>query len=315
MENRNDVIFANTKLSYYLYLNYSPLRYPGGKACLSNFIADIISLNGVRGGTYLELYAGGAGAALNLLFDSVVGHIHINDFDYHVYAMWHSLLNHSQAFINRINRSDVTIEEWRHQKQIFDLGARADLVDLGYATFFLNRTNRSGILLKAGPIGGFDQTGNYKIDVRFNKNDLIRRIKTIASRRGDITLTNLDAQEVLTNLQHYHRNTQGVLLYLDPPYYKKGKNLYMNNYKHGDHLQLTKTIDSLPNNLNWLISYDNVKEIKDMYRNYRMSTFNLSYTVQDKKVGSELLVFSDNLLIPDYITVDSRRNELILIEE
>jgi DNA adenine methylase len=315
LDNRNDVIFANTKLSYYLYLNYSPLRYPGGKACLSNFIADIISLNGVRGGTYLELYAGGAGAALNLLFDNVVRHIHINDFDYHVYAMWHSLLNHPRAFINRINRSDVTIEEWRHQKQIFDLGARADLVDLGYATFFLNRTNRSGILLKAGPIGGFDQTGNYKIDVRFNKNDLIRRIKTIASRRGDITLTNLDAQEVLTNLQHYHRNTQGVLLYLDPPYYKKGKNLYMNNYKHGDHLQLSKTIDSLPNNLNWLISYDNVKEIKDMYRNYRMSTFNLSYTVQNKKVGSELLVFSDNLLIPDYITVDSRRNELILIEE
>lgn len=296
-------------------MNYSPLRYPGGKACLSNFISDIIHLNGIKGGTYLELYVGGAGAALNLLFADVVGHIHINDFDYHIYAMWHSILNHPQAFINRINRYDVTIEEWHRQKAIFDLGRRADLIDLGYSTFFLNRTNRSGILLKAGPIGGFDQTGNYKIDVRFNKKELITRIKAIASRSNDITLTNLDAQEILGNLHAYHLNNRNLFLYMDPPYYNKGKDLYMNNYRHEDHLQLSTTIQTLPNNLNWLISYDNVREIKDMYKDFRMSTFNLSYTVQTKKVGSELLLFSDNLLIPDYITINRRRNELTLINK
>lgn len=296
-------------------MNYSPLRYPGGKSCLSNFIADIISLNGVKGGMYLELYAGGAGAALNLLFENVVSQIHINDFDFHIYAMWYSILNHPQAFINRINRNDVTITEWHRQKAIFDLGARADIVDLGFSTFFLNRTNRSGILLKAGPIGGFDQTGNYKIDVRFNKKALIQRVKAIASRREDITLTNEDAQKILINLLEYYPITRNLLIYLDPPYYKKGKDLYMNNYKHGDHLQLSNTVTLLPENINWLISYDNVEEIKHMYKPYRMSTFDLSYTVQEKKTGSELLVFSNNILIPEYITVYNRRNEIVLIGE
>lgn len=296
-------------------VNYSPLRYPGGKSCLSKFVAETIQQNYLHGGTYVELYAGGSGVALNLLFEDIVNKIHINDFDYHIYAMWYALLNHPRAFINRINRCDVSIKEWRIQKNIFDLGTKADVIDLGFSTFFLNRTNRSGILLKAGPIGGFDQTGNYKIDVRFNKKDLIERIRRIGSRKEDIILTNFDAQEILSNLSDFYPDTSDLFLYLDPPYYKKGKDLYMNNYSYSDHLQLSKTIFNLPINLNWLISYDNESEIQNMYKTYRKSSFDLSYTVQEKRMGKELLIFSDNLLLPEFITVDSRRNELILMQE
>ncbi len=295
-------------------LNYSPLRYPGGKACLSNFISDIANANGLIGGTYLELYAGGAGAALNLLFSRTFNRIHINDFDYGVYAMWYSILNHNRAFINRIQRTPVTVEEWHNQYDTQRKGRRADIVDLGFSTFFLNRTNRSGIIYKAGPIGGFDQKGNYKIDVRFNKENLIQRAKKIASRKNDITLTNLDAIEILNDLKSYYPETDNLLIYLDPPYYKKGQELYLNNYKHINHLQLAEVIKRLKE-VNWLVSYDNVEEVKQMYHGFRKTSFDLNYTLQTKKYGSELLIFCNQLNLCKQITVKSRQRELELLNE
>lgn len=303
--NIQDYILANIK-------NYSPLRYPGGKACLSNFITEQAVLNGVNGGVYVELYAGGAGAALNMLFNGIFSRIHINDFDYNIYALWYSILNHSEELISKIEETPISIEEWHKQQTIYKLGRSLSVVDLGFATFFLNRTNRSGIIFKAGPIGGIDQTGNYKIDVRFNKADLIRRIQKIASYRNKIELTNLDAVEVIQNIEQFHPETDNIFMYLDPPYYKKGKFLYLNNYGHLDHLRLSQAVAEL-RNVKWLISYDNVDEIKDIYQNYRMSSFDLNYTLQSKKFGSELLIFSDNFRMSRVIKVNSRSSDLILL--
>ena len=295
-------------------MNYSPLRYPGGKSCLTNFIKEIAQLNGVIGGVYMELYAGGAGAALNLLLDGTFSRIHINDYDYNIYSMWYSVLNHPQAFINRITKTPVTIEEWHRQKAVFNRGKRANIVDLGFATFFLNRTNRSGIIFKAGPIGGLNQEGSYKIDVRFNKERLIERIKRIASHRDDIVLTNLDAIEILNNIHIVDLPIENLFIYMDPPYYNKGKQLYLNNYKHDNHLHLANTLRNIEN-IKWLVSYDNVSEIKQMYEGYRMSSFNLNYTLQTKKFGSELLVFCNDLELPAYIRIKNRQGELTLLNE
>ncbi|HEY5461817.1 MAG TPA: DNA adenine methylase [Hanamia sp.] len=295
-------------------INYSPLRYPGGKSCLSNFVKEVAQLNRIIGGVYMELYAGGAGAALNLLFNGTFSRVHINDYDYNIYCMWYSILNHPQAFINRINKTSVTIEEWHRQKAVFFRGGRSSIVDLGFATFFLNRTNRSGIIFKAGPIGGLRQDGNYKIDVRFNKEKLIERIKMIASRRDDIVLTNLDALDILNNIHLTNYNIENLFIYMDPPYYKKGKQLYLNNYKHNNHLNLANTLRNIEN-IKWLISYDNVSEIKQMYGRYRMASFNLNYTLQTKKFGSELLVFCDDLELPTYIRIRNRTGALTLLNE
>jgi DNA adenine methylase len=295
--------------------NQSPLRYPGGKACLTNFISDLANLNRITGGVYVELYAGGAGAALNLLYNGVFSHIHINDYDYAMYAVWFSILNHNEEFVSMIKNTPVTIDEWHHQKAIYERGADNTLLSLGFATFFLNRTNRSGIIYKAGPIGGFNQTGNYLIDVRFNKEDLIKRIQKIAANADSITLTNLDALDILRNLQLYHGNTENLFVYMDPPYYNKGKYLYLNNYNHENHLDLANTIGMMEENIKWLISYDNVREIRRIYRDYRMAGFDLGYTLQTKKNGNELLVFSRDLILSNQITVNSRKFDLLLVNE
>lgn len=294
--------------------NKSPLRYPGGKASLSKFIGKIAKLNNLEGGVYFELYAGGAGAALNLLYEGLFSRIHINDFDFRIYSMWDSILYNNDKFIELIEITPVTMNEWLNQKRIYESGKANTNLELGFATFFLNRTNRSGIIYKAGPIGGMEQKGNFLIDVRFNKLDLINRIKKIASFRDKIKLTNLDAIYILKNLDEFKSPEEKLFIYLDPPYYKKGKELYLNNYGHENHLDLSLVMNSLNENLDWLISYDNVKEIRQMYDCFRQSKFDLSYTLQSKKMGNELLIFSPNLIIGDSIQVNNRNTELVLLK-
>ena len=207
----------------------SPLRYPGGKSCLTDFITKTAELNKLENATYVELYAGGAGAALNLLFNNVFAKIHINDYDYQVYSMWYCILNETDRFIDKIEKVEINLNEWYKQKNIYELGRNANQFDLGFSTFFLNRTNRSGIIYKAGPIGGLNQQGVYKIDCRFNKIELINRNRVISYKKNDILLTNLDAVDIIRNISDFHKNVEDLFLYLDPPYYNKGKYLYLNN--------------------------------------------------------------------------------------
>lgn len=290
----------------------SPLRYPGGKACLTQFITELAQQNELVGGHYIELYAGGAGAALNLLYNNIFSHIHINDYDYSIYSFWYAVLNRTEDFIKKIEDTPITLEEWYRQKEVFNRGRDNEHIDLGFATFYLNRTNRSGIIFKAGPIGGFEQTGNYLIDVRFNKRNLIERIEKIGNHAQRVHLTNKDATEIIGNIQGYTGDIANTFLYLDPPYYNKGKQLYLNNYGHDGHQSLARQINYLPHNLRWLISYDNVEQIRKMYREYRLAKFDLNYTLQSKKFGSELLIFSDNLNLGKEITVNGRASDLTI---
>jgi DNA adenine methylase len=227
--------------------------------------------------------------------------------------MWDAILNHTEAFIKKIEETEITITEWHKQREIFDQSDVNDVVGLGFSAFFLNRTNRSGIIFKAGPIGGFDQTGNYLIHVRFNKSNLIERIKKIAEYRNQITLTNQDALALINRLDEYYPDEERLFLYLDPPYYKKGKLLYMNNYGHENHLQLREAVDLRLRNRNWIISYDNVQEIRDIYDGYRMSSFDLKYSLQSKKFGNELLVFSDDILLCKNLTIHKRLSAIELL--
>ncbi len=208
--------------------NFSPLRYPGGKSSLFDFLSALAKSNDLEGGHYCELYAGGAGAALKLLFNNVFSTIHINDADYHIYHFWNCVINQSEDFIHEIEKIDITIDEWQKQKSIYENPLDYSELESTLATFFLNRTNRSGIIYKAGPIGGYGQLGNYGINVRFNKKELIQRIEKIATFKEKILLTNQDAITILNDIKSGQSNGK-TFLYLDPPYYNKGRTLYLNN--------------------------------------------------------------------------------------
>jgi DNA adenine methylase len=267
------------------FKHYSPLRYPGGKSCLSIFLAKLIKKNKINNCVYVEPYAGGAGAALNLLFLEKVDRIIINDLDRAIYTFWDSIINNSKEFISRIESTSITIEEWYKQKEIYK-NPKSNNFDLGFSTFFLNRTNRSGII-EGGPIGGHNQKGNWLIDARFNKTDLIKRIKDIASYKSRISVTNNDGIDLLKSLI----KDENIFVYLDPPYYVKGSCLYLNHYVQRNHYELASFLNS--NNFNWVLTYDNVKEIRDLYQNRRCLDFSLNYHIDLPKLGKEILVVSD----------------------
>lgn len=275
-----------------LSMNYSPLRYPGGKNKISPFVKLIIDKSGLTNITYVEPFAGGAGVALSLLFSGTVNHIVINDYDKCIYSVWRAILNDTNEFIKLIKDTDVTIEEWHRQKDIYLTQNNKYSLELAFATFFLNRTNRSGIL-KAGPIGGFNQNGNYLIDARFNKENLIQRIFDIADKKNQISLFNKDIRSFFKS---YLPKYENVFLYLDPPYYKKGQELYKNFFTDKDHQEIAECVKQLT--CNWIITYDNTAEITKLYEEQQCGFFDLSYSLANNLRASELIVLSNDTLWP-----------------
>lgn len=267
----------------------TPLRYPGGKAKFAPFVKDLMRANTLQG-DYLEPYAGGAGVALDLLYSDYCQNIHINDLDIAVYNFWISVTENTEYFLKLLHDTPVTIEEWFKQKEILDTPENHSQISHGFATFFLNRTNRSGIL-KGGVIGGKNQTGNYQLDARYNKEDLTKRIEKIGEYRNRIKVYNLDALELIGKVDELLPSDS--LIYLDPPYYVKGQGLYRNFYVHDDHVRIRKALDKI--NSKWIVSYDNCPEIKEIYAGYHQEDYELNYSAYYKTKGSEVMIYSDQV--------------------
>jgi DNA adenine methylase len=272
----------------------SPLRYPGGKNKLAKFVALVCKQNNING-HYVEPYAGGAAVALFLLLNNYVSRVTINDIDRSIYAFWFSVLNDTREFCKLIRKTKININTWRYCKQIQKNKEKASLIELGFSTFFLNRTNRSGVI-NAGVIGGFEQKGDYKIDCRFNKKELIERIKAIGKRKKDIELYNLDALDLIEKIEEKSEKSS-TILYFDPPYYLKGESLYLNFYKHDDHKKVSERIKNIKN-ARWIVSYDNVLEIKELYKGFNKIEYSFFHHIEKVKKGQEVLFFDNDLIVP-----------------
>ena len=283
----------------------SPLRYPGGKAKVANFFQKIIVENNLLDGVYIEPYVGGASVALSLLFNEYVSRIIINDKDRSIYASWYSVLFDTENLCRLIHDTPITMNSWYQQKDIQKNKETVELLDLGFSTFFMNRTNRSGIL-NAGVIGGNSQTGNYKIDARFKKDDLIRRIYRIAEYSGRISLYNEDA--VLLTQQLIETLPEKSIFYFDPPYYVKGKGLYLNYYNDEDHRNIANMISQIINS-KWIVTYDSVSFIMELYNNFRQQKFELNYSASNSGKGQEVMIFSNNIKISEHPLFDLAMTE------
>jgi DNA adenine methylase len=282
----------------------SPLRYPGGKARLANFVKLLMLRNRLIGAEYAEPYAGGASVALSLLFEEYASHIHVNDLNRSVYAFWRCVLDDTEALCARITHARFDVDEWDRQRSIQSESAPDDL-DLAFSTFFLNRTSRSGIISGSGIIGGRNQTGPWKIDERFNREALVRRIQRIGRFRSRITVTRIDAKDYLVeNLPALGDN---CFVYLDPPYYIKGSDLYENFYEHEHHAEISQLVRHLK--VPWIVSYDAAQEIKKLYSGFRSSRYSLSYTASRRYAGAETMFFHRDLRIPRVISVSAVTGE------
>lgn len=271
----------------------SPLRYPGGKTQLTPFVIDLLRSNDLLNGIYVEPFAGGAGIAWKLLLDNFVSSIWINDIDPAIYSFWASVIRHTDELCELIESTPVTIDEWHKQREVQKCKT-SKIVELGFSTFFLNRTNRSGIL-KAGVIGGLEQNGNYLLDCRFNKKELLKKIQRIALYKERIKLTKIDAEKFIK--VEIKKLPERSLINIDPPYYKQGPGLYCSFYKHEDHENLASAIKQIAQP--WMLTYDDVPEIRSLYSDLPSISKSLNYSAQVKRIGVEYMVFSNKVKIPD----------------
>jgi DNA adenine methylase len=283
-------------------IHFTPLRYPGGKAKLAPFIKQLVKLNRLLDGEYVEPCAGGAAVALELLFHEYVSAVHINDISRAVYAFWKSVLSHTEDLCKLVLDTPLTLATWDRQRAVLKCAEDHEDLELGFATFFLNRTNRSGIL-NGGIIGGRDQTGPWKIDARYNARELVYRIQSIARMRGRIHLTRQDALHFLeSGIGKWPAKT---LIYLDPPYYVKGRDLYYDYYEPSDHARLASFMRSRVKSQLWIVSYDNEPAVRELYQGSPYMVYEIPYSARTTRRGSEIMFFGDGLKVPPLRSINS----------
>jgi DNA adenine methylase len=283
MKNNNDKIISEFS---------SPLRYPGGKTRLAVFLCKAIEKNFSENEKIIlvEPYAGGAGASLKLLFSGKVDRIIINDLDKAIFAFWKIAVSDTDFLINKIKKININIEEWKKQKEIYN-NPSSSIKELAFATLFLNRTNRSGII-EGGPIGGMEQAGFWNVQARFTKNTIISRLEKIKKFKNKISVRNLDGITLLKQLEK-NKCRNRYFIFLDPPYYQKGKSLYLNHYIDKDHKELLKLLEK--SSLKWVMTYDDVSYIQNLYNKFKKNKFTINHSVFEARKGKEVLIFSDNV--------------------
>ena len=273
----------------------TPLRYPGGKRRLVYFFQDLIECNDLIGARYVEPFAGGAGLALSLLVSGYVGEVYLNDLDVAIYIFWKTVLEKPEELCQRIKDVSIDIETWKHQREVITHPGRYSEVEVALAAFYLNRTNRSGIL-RGGVIGGLEQSGKWKMSARFNKEDLVRRIRRIAAYKDRIQVYNQEAVQFLHELPQRVPLAEKCLVYADPPYYARGHSLYYDHYRPEDHQRLARAMRALP--CPWVVSYDDVDAVYILYQGVSYFRYQLHYAAQTRRYSGEVMFLHDLVFPP-----------------
>lgn len=272
----------------------SPLRYPGGKSAMTGLLGDIRTINGVQDRDIAEPFAGGAGASLLMLYREETQEIYVNDADPAIHDFWWSVVNRCDVFSEMISKTRVTMSEWRRQREIYRSAKRVSRLNRGFAAFYLNRCNRSGIIMNGGPIGGIEQNGEWKLNARFNKTDLKLRCEKIAQYRKRLKVSCKDGLQFIREI-----DTEKTFLFIDPPYYGKGKTLYMNSLDEQYHLALAAQLKRMEDTA-WVLTYDDCEEVRRLYGGWAtVRPFSLRYVASKRRNGNEVLITPKWMTLPE----------------
>lgn len=271
----------------------SPLRYPGGKSAMAGLLNRVRVANRLRDRDFAEPYAGGAGAALTLLFREEAPAIHINDIDEAVSDIWWAVLEQTDEFSEMIHTVPLTVDEWRRQRAIYRDPGSASRLQRAFAAFYLNRCNRSGIIRNGGVIGGIKQTGKWRIDARFNRTGLVERCQRVARHGARIRVSAQDGIDFVQRLA-----SDGVFFFIDPPYFGKGPTLYLNALDPPYHAALAEVLRTLKDSP-WILTYDNCPEVRALYEKWAtVRSYSLRYSASKRRRGGELLIAPRWMILP-----------------
>lgn len=252
---------------------------------MASLLASIRRLNGLANRPIAEPFAGGAGASLTLLYLEETCHIYINDADPAIFDLWWALTKRPSQFLKMLSAIPVSMDEWGRQREIYRQKKRASRTLKGFSAFYLNRCNRSGIIVDGGPIGGVRQEGRWKIDARFNRSELRRRCERVAEYRERISVSCDDGIRLIERL-----DPVSTFYFIDPPYLGKGPMLYLNSLDEAYHRALAAKLKALSGGA-WVLTYDDCKEIRQLYKGWAsIRPFSIRYVAARQRAGRELLI-------------------------
>jgi DNA adenine methylase len=262
---------------------------------MAGLLAGIRRLNGLGHQAIAEPFAGGAGASLTLLYLEETHRIYINDADPAIHAFWWTLVNRPQPFLDLLSSTRVTITEWRRQREVYRSKGRISRLRRGFSAFYLNRCNRSGIIMNGGPIGGVTQAGKWKVDARFNKAELRRRCEKVAEYTERIHVSGDDGIDFTKRL-----DPKSTFFFVDPPYFEKGPTLYLNALDAEYHAALATQLNAM-SDAPWVLTYDNCPEIRQMYSGWAaIRQFSPRYVAAERRIGKELLITPKWMRLPSF---------------
>lgn len=280
----------------------SPLRYPGGKSAMAGLLGDIRRLNGLGDRAIAEPFAGGAGASLTLLYFEETHKIYINDADPAIYEFWWTVVNRLDPFLDMLSKTRVSMAEWHRQRDVYRTNGRVSRLRRGFSAFYLNRCNRSGIIMNGGPIGGIKQAGKWKLDARFNKPELRRRFERVGEYRERILVSGHDGIQFIENV-----DLNSTFLFIDPPYFDKGPTLYLNSLDDDYHAAVAARLKTMAGAA-WVLTYDDCPQIRRMYRGWAaIRPYSLRYAAAERRIGKEVLI------TPKWMRLPSRQGSAALM--
>lgn len=277
----------------------SPLRYPGGKARMAQFLGELfaqqVSVMDVE--VWIEPFAGGAGAGLALLEARAVPEVWLTEKNPAIAALWRAVLDDHEQLAARVEAAvpDMALYDWARE-QVAAAGECAE-DELAFAALVLNRCSRSGMVHpSAGPIGGKSQTGRWTIASRWNGPGLAERITHLQTLSGRIRFTEGDAIRALAGLVDCGFEDE-VLAFVDPPYIREGNRLYANGMAAADHQRLADVLNA--SSARWLLTYDDEPVVVDeLYPDRRVLAYQISNTANQARIATEYAVLSDHLALP-----------------
>jgi DNA adenine methylase len=274
-------------------ITYTPIRYPGGKSKIYPVVDRILEATGLVGATWAEPFCGGAGLAMRLLLKGRVSRVLINDLDPAVFSMWVAIVERPAELCAFLRSTRPTVPEWERQHDYLVSHAEPSL-ELACAALYCNRTSRSGIL-RAGPIGGREQTGSYGIDARYGVDGLCDKIAAISARSDDIFVSNMDAADFSAEL--LEGADEPVMAYFDPPYVEQGPTLYERSLDVSGHADLARNLSRLE--VPWMLTYDCLGSVDDAYRGYARYDLALGYSATTTRRTEEILVTGPKVRVPE----------------
>lgn len=266
----------------------SAFRYPGSKDKIADDVLKwfppsvLYSFANRSLSCYCEPFIGcGAMAVKVLPLLASSTRVVIADKDYGIVCLWKAVRDNPKELSRKLLNFTPSVEAFADFKTR-DGSRDGDPVDIGFRKFALHQMSFSGLgAMAGGPIGGVAQRSDYAVDCRFrperharhigDQHKLLKRFASVEIIDGDFSLA-LD------------RVPDDGFAYMDPPYFLKGGELYVNNMTPEDHERLAGILATA--RYEWALSYDDHERIRKLYGEWAdIHEFEMVASIDTKKGG------------------------------